>query len=112
MLERGYFRAKIVQDDLIKNSSIPHSLVRATQFYEFVEGIADFSTDGNKVRLPPVLLQSIAVQRCGDCRSQNRGGPSLYGTFEIKNTSFYSQDFCNRNLFSASSPTRATHVVA
>jgi uncharacterized protein YbjT (DUF2867 family) len=53
MLESGYFRAKIAQENLIKGSSIPYSIIRATQFYEFVEGIADFSTDGNKVRCHP-----------------------------------------------------------
>ena len=51
LLESGYFRAKIAQENLIKGSSIPYSIVRATQFFEFVKGIADFSTDGNKVRL-------------------------------------------------------------
>src|SRR5246500_4654027 len=44
MLESGYFRAKIVQENLIKKASIPYSIVRATQFYEFFKGIADFST--------------------------------------------------------------------
>jgi uncharacterized protein YbjT (DUF2867 family) len=61
LVESGYFRAKIAQENLIKASSIPHSIVRATQFYEFVKGIADFSTDGNKVRLPPVLIQPMAA---------------------------------------------------
>src|SRR5215831_20599722 len=46
LLESGYFRAKLAQENLIKASSIPHSILRATQFYEFVKGIADFSTDG------------------------------------------------------------------
>ena len=61
MLESGYFRAKLAQENLINASSIPHSIVRATQFYEFVKGIADFSTDGDKVRLPPVLFQPMAA---------------------------------------------------
>src|SRR2546421_9100505 len=52
LLESGYFRAKIAQEKLIKASSIPYSIVRATQFFEFIKGIADFSTDGNTVRLP------------------------------------------------------------
>src|SRR5579871_474937 len=47
MLESGYFRAKIAQEKLTKNSSIPYSIVRATQFFEFIKGIADFSTEGN-----------------------------------------------------------------
>ena len=61
MLQSGYFRAKLAQENLIKASSIPHSIVHATQFYEFVKGIADFSTDGNTVRLPPVLIQPMAA---------------------------------------------------
>src|SRR5262249_14186206 len=55
MLESGYFRAKLAQEKLIKASSIPYSIVRATQFFEFVKQIADYSTAGNQVRLPPVL---------------------------------------------------------
>ena len=61
LVESGYFRAKIAQENLIKASSIPYSIVRATQFFEFVKGIADFSTDGNKVRLPSVLIQPMAA---------------------------------------------------
>src|ERR1700745_3476473 len=61
MLESGYFRAKIAQENLIKASSIPYSIVRATQFYEFVKGIADLSTTGNTVRLPSALIQPMAA---------------------------------------------------
>src|SRR5262249_38262704 len=61
LLESGYFRAKIAQENLIKASSIPYSIVRATQFYEFVKGIADFSTKGNEVPLPPALIQPMAA---------------------------------------------------
>ena len=61
MLESGYFRAKIAQESLIKGESIPYSIVRATQFFEFVKPIADFSTDGNKVRLPSALIQPMAA---------------------------------------------------
>ena len=52
LLASGFFRAKMAQENLIKGSSIPYSIVRATQFLEFVKGIADFSTDGNKIRPP------------------------------------------------------------
>ena len=61
LLESGFFRAKLVQENLIKASSIPYSIVRATQFFEFVKSIADFSTEGNKVRLPPALFQPMAA---------------------------------------------------
>jgi uncharacterized protein YbjT (DUF2867 family) len=61
MLESGFFRAKLVQENLIKASAIPYSIIRATQFFEFVKKIADLSTEGNKVRLPPVLIQPMAA---------------------------------------------------
>ena len=61
LLESGYFRAKIAQENLIKNSSIPYSIVRATQFFEFVKGLADTSMDGGKVHLPAVLFQPMAA---------------------------------------------------
>src|SRR6516225_4784271 len=60
LLESGFFRAKLAQENLIKASSIPYSIIRATQFFEFVNNIADFSTEGNQVRLPPVLFQPMA----------------------------------------------------
>jgi uncharacterized protein YbjT (DUF2867 family) len=59
--ESGYFRAKIAQERLIKESSIPYSIVRATQFFEFLKGLADISFDGSKVHLPPVLFQPMAA---------------------------------------------------
>ncbi|MGE5800632.1 MAG: SDR family oxidoreductase, partial [Gemmatimonadota bacterium] len=61
LVESGYFRAKIAQEQLIQRSSIPYSIVHATQFFEFLEGIADAATDGNKVRLAPVLIQPMAA---------------------------------------------------
>ena len=61
LLESGFFRAKLAQENLIKASSIPYSIVRATQFFEFVKSIGDFSTDGAKVRLPPALIQPMAA---------------------------------------------------
>ena len=61
LLESGFFRAKLVQENLIKASSIPNSIVRATPFFEFVKKLADLSREGNKVRLPPVLFQPMAA---------------------------------------------------
>jgi uncharacterized protein YbjT (DUF2867 family) len=59
--DNGYFRAKLAQEKLIKDSFIPYTIIRATQFMEFLGGIADSSADGNIVRLPPVLFQPIAA---------------------------------------------------
>jgi uncharacterized protein YbjT (DUF2867 family) len=60
--DNGYFRAKLRQEKQIKASPIPYTLLRATQFYEFLRAIAQFSTDGDTVRLPPVRFQPMAAQ--------------------------------------------------
>jgi uncharacterized protein YbjT (DUF2867 family) len=60
--ESGYLRAKVAQEKLISSSSIPYSIVRATQFFEFFERIADEATDGNTVRIAPVLFQPMAAE--------------------------------------------------
>jgi uncharacterized protein YbjT (DUF2867 family) len=59
--DNGYFRAKVAQEKLIKDSGIPYTIIRATQFLEFLRGIAESSADGNRVRLPPGLFQPIAA---------------------------------------------------
>src|SRR5215470_896752 len=58
--DNGYFRAKLAQEKLIEAAGVPYTIVRATQFMEFLGGIADSSVDGNKVKLPPILFQPIA----------------------------------------------------
>jgi uncharacterized protein YbjT (DUF2867 family) len=83
MLESGYFRAKIAQEDLIKGSSIPYSIVRATQFFEFVKGIADSSTEGNKVRLPSVLIQPMAADDVASAVGRIAMGSPVNGTVEV-----------------------------
>src|SRR6059058_4690790 len=60
--DSGYLRAKVAQEKLIRNSSIPYSIVRATQFFEFLKRIADDATDGNTVRIAPMLFQPIAAE--------------------------------------------------
>src|SRR5690348_369001 len=59
--DNGYFRAKVAQEKLIEASGIPYTIIRATQFLEFLGAIADSSADGNMVRLPPGLFQPIAA---------------------------------------------------
>lgn len=83
MLTSGYFRAKIAQENLIKGSSIPYSIVRATQFFEFIKGIADLSTDGNKVRLPSALIQPMAADDVAGAVAQVAMGSPVNGTVEV-----------------------------
>src|SRR5216117_652483 len=81
--ESGYFRAKIAQEKLIKESSIPYSIVRATQFFEFLKGLADISLDGDKVHLPPVLFQPMAADDVATAVGRMAVSPSVNGTVEI-----------------------------
>ena len=83
MLESGYFRAKMVQENLIKGSSIPYSIIRATQFFEFVKSIADFSADGDKVRVPPALIQPMAADDVASAVGRIAMGSPLNGTVEV-----------------------------
>ena len=83
LLESGFFRAKLAQENLIKASSIPYSIVRATQFFEFIKNIADFSTEGNKVRLPPVLFQPMAADDVAGAIAGVAMSSPVMGTVEI-----------------------------
>ena len=83
LLESGFFRAKLAQENLIKASSIPYSIVRATQFFEFVKKIADLSTEGNKVRLPPVLFQPMAADDVAGAVGRIAMSSPVNGTVEI-----------------------------
>jgi uncharacterized protein YbjT (DUF2867 family) len=78
-----YFRAKIAQEDLIKRSSIPYSIVHATQFFEFVPQIADNATEGNRVRVPPVLFQPIAADDVAKALAKIAVEPPLNGTVDV-----------------------------
>jgi uncharacterized protein YbjT (DUF2867 family) len=81
--ESGYFRAKISQEKLIKTSSIPYSIVHATQFFEFVKSIADAATDGNTVRLAHVLVQPIAADDVATAVGRVAVGPPINGTVDV-----------------------------
>jgi uncharacterized protein YbjT (DUF2867 family) len=79
----GYFRAKIAQEKLIENSSIPYSLVHATQFYEFVSRIADGAEEDGKVRMPPVLFQPMAGDEVAQAVGRVAVGTPLKGRIDV-----------------------------
>jgi uncharacterized protein YbjT (DUF2867 family) len=81
--DNGYFRAKVAQEKLIKTSGIPYTIVRSTQFLEFLGGIADSSADGNIVRLPPVLFQPIAADDVAAIVADVALAPPRSGIVEI-----------------------------
>ena len=81
--ESGYFRAKTAQERLIKASSIPYPIVRATQFFEFVKSIAQSATDGNTVRLAPVLIQPMAADDVAKAVGRTSVGSPRNGIVEV-----------------------------
>ncbi|MGH3600747.1 MAG: SDR family oxidoreductase [Pseudonocardiaceae bacterium] len=83
LTESGYFRAKIAQEKLIENSSIPYSIVRATQFFEFVTSIAAEATDGDTVRLPPVLIQPMAADDVANAVEKVSVASPVSGVVEV-----------------------------
>ena len=81
--ESGYFRAKIAQEKLIKESSIPYTIVHATQFFEFLKGLADISMVGDKVHLPGVLFQPMAADDVASAVGRIAVGAPVNGIVEI-----------------------------
>lgn len=81
--ESGYFRAKIAQEKLIQESSIPYSIVHATQFFEFLKGLADISMDSGKVHLPHVLFQPMAADDVAEAVARVALGAPVNGIVEV-----------------------------
>jgi uncharacterized protein YbjT (DUF2867 family) len=79
----GYFRAKMAQENLIKASRSPYTIARATQFFEFVGGIAQLATEGQTVRLPSALMQPIAADDVAAILADIAVGEPLNGMVEM-----------------------------
>lgn len=88
----GYFRAKMAQENLIKSSPIPYSLIHATQFFEFIRTIADISTVGEVVRLPPVQFQPMAAEDVASAVADVALGSPLNSTIEIAGPETFTLD--------------------
>jgi uncharacterized protein YbjT (DUF2867 family) len=97
--ESGYFRGKIAQETLIEGSPIPYSIVHATQFFEFVKSIADAATDGDTVRLAPVLIQPMAADDVAVAVGRTAVGPPVNGIVEVAGPEqFRLDEFIRRGL--------------
>jgi uncharacterized protein YbjT (DUF2867 family) len=83
LAESAYFRAKIAQERLLKGSKLPYSIVHATQFFEFVKGIAGSAMNDGKVHLAPVLIQPIAADDVAKAVGHTAVGEPLNSTVEI-----------------------------
>jgi uncharacterized protein YbjT (DUF2867 family) len=103
--ESGFFRAKIAQEKLIKASSVPYSIVQATQFFEFLKGLADISMVGDTVHLPPVLFQPMAADDVASGVARVAVGPPLNGTLEIAGPEpFHLDELVRRRLAAIKDP--------
>ena len=106
LLQSGYFRAKMAQEDLIKASGIPYTILRATQFFEFVGGIAQFSTDGQKVILPPALIQPIVSDDVAEALADVTLGEPVNGIVEVAGPEKFRLDELVRMYLNATGDTR------
>jgi uncharacterized protein YbjT (DUF2867 family) len=83
LLESGYFPAKLAQEKLIMGSGVPYTILRATQFFEFVGGIVESGTDGNVIRMSPALFQPIAAEDVAAALADRAEEPPVNGTVEV-----------------------------
>ena len=104
--QSGYFRAKMAQENLIKASKIPYTIVRSTQFFEFVGGIAQSATDGQTVRLPPALIQPIVSDDVAAALAEVALGAPLNGTVELAGPERLRLDELVRRFLSAKQDAR------
>jgi uncharacterized protein YbjT (DUF2867 family) len=103
--DSGYLRAKLAQEKLIKESPIPYSIVRATQFFEFLQRIADSATDGNTVRVPAVGFQPMAADDVASVVAKVAMGSPLNGTVEVAGPEqFRFNEFISRGLGARNDP--------
>jgi uncharacterized protein YbjT (DUF2867 family) len=106
LLASGYFRAKMAQENLIKASPIPYTIVRATQFFEFVGGIAQAATEGQTVRLPPVLMQPIVSDDVAAVVAEVALAKPSNGTFDLAGPEPIRQDDLVRQFLTATKDAR------
>jgi uncharacterized protein YbjT (DUF2867 family) len=106
LLESGYFRAKNVQETMIRASGLPYSIVHATQFYEFAKAIADFSMIDGVIHLPSALIQPMAAEDVAAGVGRVAAGAPLNGTREIAGPAQYRLDELVRKVLAAKGDAR------
>ena len=104
--DSGYFRAKLAQETLIKSSPIPWTLVHATQFFEFIRSIAQSSTEGGTVRVPPVQFQPIAADDVASAVAEAALAEPANATIEIAGPDRFTLDESVRKVLEYDHDTR------
>jgi uncharacterized protein YbjT (DUF2867 family) len=102
----GYFRAKLAQEEAIKAGSIPASILRATQFFEFIPRIAEFGASDGTVRLPPVLFQPEAADDVAATLADIAGSAPVNGTVELGGPERFPLDELVRHYLTATNDAR------
>jgi len=102
----GYFRAKMAQENLIKASGIPFTIIHATQFFEFVKGLAQSATDGSTVRLSPILMQPIVSDDVAAAVADVALGQPINGMIEVAGPDPIRQDELVRQFLRATGDAR------
>lgn len=106
LIAGGYFRAKLAQERLIAASPVPYTIVRATQFFEFVGGIAQAATDGQTIRLPPVLMQPIGADDVAAAVADVALAQPWNGTIDLAGPEPIRQDDLARRFLAATGDAR------
>jgi uncharacterized protein YbjT (DUF2867 family) len=106
LADSGYFRAKLAQEEAIKGATVPYTIVRATQFFEFIARIADSNTDGQTVRVPPVLVQPEAADDVAAALAVAAVGAPVNGTVELAGPERFRLDELTRRVLSANGDAR------
>jgi uncharacterized protein YbjT (DUF2867 family) len=104
--DNGYFRAKVAQENLIKASGMPYTILRATQFFEFVGGIAQSATVGEEIRLSPALIQPIASDDVAAALTDVALATPVNGTLEVAGPEAMPLDELVRRFLRATQDTR------
>ncbi|GAB2961652.1 NAD(P)H-binding protein [Streptomyces pseudoechinosporeus] len=99
--ELDYYRAKALQEDILKAGPVPYSIVRATQFMEFMNAVLSWTTDGDTVRLPTTPLQPIAAQDVSDAVAEVAAGAPLQGIRNIAGPDVFPLDELGRITLAA-----------
>ncbi|TVT48923.1 SDR family oxidoreductase [Amycolatopsis rhizosphaerae] len=102
----AYYRAKTLQEDLVKAGPVPYSIVRATQFMEFVPTVLDLTTDGDVVRLPSTPIQPISSAEVAAAVAETAEGAPLRGTREIAGPEIFPLDELGRITIEATGDSR------
>lgn len=106
LLDSGYFRAKMAQENMVEASGVPYTIVRATQFFEFMGRIADSATEGQTVKLPPVLMQPIVSDDVADAVADVALGEPVNGMVEVAGPEQIRLDEIVRRYFSTNKDPR------